>query len=64
MEIRLPRSVGVRIEVDKTFLSSLDIDDVYKSDNYYYNDNWGKTPQQLDIRIESGVGKLEVAWIE
>ncbi|RMF56050.1 MAG: hypothetical protein D6748_14315 [Calditrichaeota bacterium] len=60
----LPRNIGVRLEVDKTFLSSFDIDKVYKEDDTYYNELWNSSKPQLDLHIESGIGKIEVQWIE
>lgn len=64
LDIYLPRSAGVRIRVDKSFLSSFNIDDIYKKDNYYYNDKWGTSTPSLDIDIETGVAKVNVEWID
>ena len=64
MIIYLPRHVGVRIKVSKSFLTYLDIDEVYKSGGYYYNENWGKTPYQMDIHIDAGIGKITIEWVD
>jgi hypothetical protein len=64
LTLYLPHKVGTKIEVDKSFLSSFSIDDVYKKDDIYYNDNWNKTPYNLDLYIETGVGKIEVVWVD
>ncbi len=64
LTIYLPRNIGVRIEVDKSFLSSLEIDKVYKEHNFYYNDLWDTDKPKLDLHIDSGVAKIEVEWIE
>ncbi len=62
LTLYLPRYVGTRIKVEKSFLSSFSIDECYKKSNYYYNDKWEKTPYQLDIEVNTGVGKVEVIW--
>ncbi len=60
----LPRYVGTRIKVEKSFLSSFSIDECYKKGKYYYNDNWKKTPYNLDMNISTGLGKIKVIWVE
>jgi hypothetical protein len=50
--------------VEKSFLSSLSIDEVYKKDDVYYNDMWEKTSHHLDIDLETGVGKIDIVWID
>ncbi len=62
--LRLPRTIGVRVKINKSFLSSVDIDDVYKKGGYYYNDKWGKAPASMDIRINAGIGKVSIEWID
>lgn len=63
VELCLPRSAGVRMKVDKSFLCSFSIDDIYKKNDFYYNQNWGKKDNSLDMNIETGVGKLSVVWV-
>lgn len=64
LKLYLPRYIGTRIQVDKSFLSSLSIDEVYKRDDLYYNDKWDKTRYSLDLSLEAGVGKIEVIWVD
>jgi hypothetical protein len=64
VKILLPRSAGVRMKVDKSFFCSFNIDDIYKKDDLYYNDMWGKTDNSLDMNLETGVGNVSVVWIE
>lgn len=64
VKINLPRSAGVRMKVDKSFFSSFNIDDIYKKNDMYYNENWGKTLNSLDMNLQSGVGNISVVWIE
>ncbi|NOX38864.1 MAG: hypothetical protein GXO78_15150 [Calditrichaeota bacterium] len=60
----LPRSIGVRLKVNKSFLTSFSIDDVYKKNNYYFNENWGKAPYSMDIRIDAGIGRISIEWVD
>ena len=62
LKIYLPRYIGTRIQVDKSFLSSFSVDEVYKSGDIYYNDKWDKSKYSLDLSVEAGVGKIEVIW--
>lgn len=60
----LPRKVGTRIRVEKSILASVDIDEVYKKGKFYYNDNWEQTEYSLDVEIETGVGKINIVWVD
>ncbi len=62
--LRLPRTVGVRIKVNKSFFSSVDIDDVYKRDGYYYNDRWNNSDATMDIQINAGIGRVVIEWVD
>jgi hypothetical protein len=64
MTLYLPENIGTRLKVDKSFLSSFSIDDVYKDGDMYTNDKWGKTKYSLDMSIETGVGKIDVEWVK
>lgn len=64
VKLYLPQSAGVRMKVDKSFLCSFDIDDIYKKDDFYYNENWRKTDNNMDMNIETGIGNISVVWIE
>ena len=64
VKLYLPKYVGTRIEVDKSFLSSFSIDEAYKKGDFYYNDQWEKTPYMLDMKVEAGVGKVDIIWVE
>lgn len=63
LRLYLPEYIGTRIKLNKSFLSSCSIDHVYKDGNNYYNDNWQKTPVQLDMEIDAGIGKINVIWV-
>ena len=60
----LPRSIGVRIKVNKSFFSSVDIDEVYKRNGYYYNELWNETQAFMDIQINAGIGQVVIKWVD
>lgn len=60
----IPRNIGTRISVDRSFLSSMSIDEAYKNGEVYTNDQWGKSKYNIDLDIETGVGKIEVIWTD
>lgn len=64
LEINIPRKMGVRISVDKSFFSSFDIDEVYKKNDVYYNDNWKDAKNRLDIAVDCGIAKVVVNWTD
>ncbi len=64
LTLYLPRRTGVRLSVDKSFLSSFIIDQVYKKGDFYTNDQWGQSKYGIDLQVETGVGKIEVVWID
>ncbi len=64
LTLYLPKYIGTHIQVDKSFLSSFSIDDVYKRGDDYYNDQWEKTSRSLNLKLETGVGKVEVIWVD
>jgi hypothetical protein len=64
LSLYLPNYIGTRIKINKSFLASVSIDDCYKKSDYYYNNNWEKTSHKLEIEVETGIGKLEVFWLE
>lgn len=64
LRLELPRSVGVRLRIDESLFSSVDIDDVYKSGDSYFNERWKSSEIRLDIVIDSGLSKVEVHWVD
>lgn len=58
IKILLPRQVGVRVKVNG--LGSIDRNDLKKKDGYYVNDAYGKTANNIDIKVSGGLGSLEM----
>jgi len=57
--IYLPENVGVRVKVDGG-LGSVHADGFAKSENVYINDAYGKSNVSLDLRIEAGIGSIDL----
>ncbi len=59
IKLLLPKEVGVRVKVFG--LGGLDSPGFTKEDGYYVNEAYGKTPYSMDIKINGGLGSLEMA---
>jgi len=57
--IYLPTDIGVRVHVDGG-LGSIHADGLVKSEGYYVNDAYGRAPVTLDVRIDAGIGSIEL----
>jgi hypothetical protein len=55
--IKLPRSVGVRVTVEGA-LGSVSADGFKKVGSAYANDEYGKSPVTVTVRVEGGIGKV------
>ena len=59
LTLRLPRDVGVRIEVD-TGIGDVDTSGLTKDGDTYTNDAFGESDVTLRISVEGGVGKINL----
>ncbi len=55
--IRLPRGVGVHVTVEGG-LGSVSAADLRKDGDAYVNEEYGKSPVTVNVRVEGGVGKV------
>lgn len=65
LELSIPEHVGVRIETDDSFLSSIDVDRKFREvdDDVYESDNYNSAEITFDITIQIGMGSVEVRSI-
>jgi hypothetical protein len=58
----LPRQTATKFSVSKfLFLSHIDVPfDFRKDGRYYYTDDYGKTGQNFQLRISTGIGELRI----
>ena len=59
VKLRLPRDVGVRVQVDKG-QGAVEAEGFSQEGDVYTNDAYGRTDVTLDIRLELGVGGAEL----
>ena len=59
LKITLPRDVGVRVEA-KSGLGGVDAEGFHKEGDVYTNDAYGSSDATLDLKIEVGVGGVEL----
>ncbi len=58
LTLKLPRKTGVRVKVGG--LGSIDADGFHKEGGYYVNDAYGKTANNLDIKVSGGLGSINL----
>ncbi|HSR68599.1 MAG TPA: LiaF domain-containing protein [Acidobacteriota bacterium] len=64
VEIRIPRDVGVRLRASESFLSGLDLNDFQKEGGgRYRSNNIDDARKVISIRLETGIGGVEINWI-
>ena len=63
--IQIPKNVGVEIEAEQSFLSSIDLDDFYEiDDDLYRSDNWDDVEHKIYMSVEVGLGSIDIDWIK
>lgn len=62
VRLRLPESLGVRIQKDG-FLTSFDADGVTRRDGSYFSRNWENAAHRVTIDIDAALGSIDVEWI-
>lgn len=63
VNLRLPRSLGVRIEKN-SFLASFDSNGMVKRGNAWYSRGYDQAPRKLNIQIDAAIGSIGVDWID
>ena len=61
--LRLPRSLGVRIEKN-SFLASFDSNGMVKRGNAWFSRGYDQAPRKLNIQIDAAIGSIDVDWID
>jgi hypothetical protein len=66
LELTIPEHIGVRIETEDSFLSSIDVDREYREVDVdiYESDNYDSADVTLDITIAIGMGSVEVRSVQ
>ena len=59
--IILPVELGVQVEVEDSFLSSVSFDSSFKRANgYYYSPNWNEAKNKMKLKVEVGLGNASI----
>ncbi len=59
IRLRLPRETGVRVDVTKG-IGDTDVSGLTQEDGVWVNEAYGESNVTLDIRIQAGVGRIEL----
>ncbi len=63
--VEIPDNVGVEIEAESSFLSSLNLKDFDEIDeDVYRSENWRKTKYKIYMVIEIGLGSVDIDWVK
>ncbi len=61
--LRLPRRVGIRVNLDK-FLSSFQPADLVRRGNSFVSPNYDSADRRVDINVTTAVGGVNVEWAD
>lgn len=61
LSLRLPRDVGVSVQLNR-FLASFDAAGFEKRGNTYYSANFNSARYRLTLSVNASIGGIEVAW--
>jgi hypothetical protein len=63
LTLRLPRTIGVRIRMDK-FLSSFEPAGLVRHANGFESPNYDSTQRHLDLDVSTAMGGIDVEWVD
>jgi hypothetical protein len=58
-KLRLPRDIGVRVDVTKG-IGDVDASGLYREGNAYVNEAYGESDVTLDINLQAGIGRVQL----
>jgi predicted membrane protein len=61
--LRLPRTVGIRLTLDK-FLATFEPQGLVRRGNSYLSPGYDQAARHLDIEVTTAVGGVTVAWLQ
>lgn len=60
LNLILPKNANIRLKVSKSFLSSVDVDDLKQQGDYWVGDRWDANRPALEFDISVGLGSVDV----
>jgi len=65
MSVKISRKFGVELRTEKSFLSSLGLDDFYEYDHgIYRSSNWDDAQHKIILFLEVGLGSIDIGWVD
>ena len=65
VELQIPEDVGVEVEAESSFLSSINLPDFDEiDDDVYRSENWRKADYRIYLIVEIGLGSVDIDWID
>jgi len=61
--MRMPRSVGVRVDAEKNFLSGVHLEGFQKRGSEYYSENYDNARIRVTVRVTTGIGGFKFTWL-
>lgn len=61
--LRIPRSIGAEIRMNKGFFSDADLPEFRKEGNTYFSDNLERVDKVIRFRVQAGIGGVSVRWM-
>ena len=63
LELRIPRSLGVRLRLPGSVLASIDTEGLQKRGKVYESANWKSAEHKVEIEIAAVLGSVDIEWI-
>ncbi len=63
VHLKLPRSIGVRVETAKHFLSGMHLDGFTQRDSEYFSENYDSAAVKIFMHVTTGIGGFKITWI-
>lgn len=63
VELRVPRSIGAEVTANKSFMSGVDLPEFEKRGDTYVSYNVDRASKVLRLRINAGIGGVELKWL-
>ena len=60
LDLILPKNVNIRLEVEETFLSSVDVEGLVKENNEWVSRHWDRQIPTIELEISVGLGSVDV----
>lgn len=63
VELRIPRSIGAEIRMNKGLFSDASLPEFRKEGNTYFSENLDRVDKVVRMRVQAGIGGVNVRWM-